>query len=172
MGVIPTSKLESGMVLAGEVRDVNGRLLLAKGEKIQPSHIRVFKMWGVSEVNIVGDVETEDKVEADIDPDVWEETKESTALIFQHVDREHPALDVLFDLCVLFRSKHNGLVSKCDITAGEFDDSKNHIKREILKKINDRQIQLPEIPSIVFELNEVIEDPMASSENMPNVSSS
>ena len=169
MGVISTSKLESGMVLAGEVRDVNGRLLLAKGEEIQPSHIRVFKMWGVSEVNIVGDVETEEKVEAGIDPDVWEETKESTALIFQHVDREHPALSVLFDLCVLFRSKHNGLVSKYDITAGEFDDSKNHIKREILKKINDRQIQLPEIPSIVFELNEVIEDPMASSENIAEV---
>ena len=69
MGVIPTSKLESGMVLAGEVEDVNGRLLLAKGEEIQPSHIRVLKMWGVSEVDIVGDVETGDSVEAEIDPD-------------------------------------------------------------------------------------------------------
>jgi len=68
MGVIPTSKLESGMVLAGEVKDVNGRLLLAKGEEIQPSHIRVFKMWGVSEVNIVGEVEIEDSAETDIDP--------------------------------------------------------------------------------------------------------
>jgi putative nucleotidyltransferase with HDIG domain len=55
------------------------------------------------------------------------------------------------------------------VTPGEYDDSKNHIKRDILKKINDRQIQLPEIPSIVFELNEVIEDPMASSENIAEV---
>ena len=58
MGVIPTNKLESGMVLADEVKDVNDRLLLAKGEEIQASHIRVLKMWGVSEVNVVGKVET------------------------------------------------------------------------------------------------------------------
>jgi putative nucleotidyltransferase with HDIG domain len=169
MGVIPTSKLESGMVLAVEVKDVSGRLLLAKGEELQPAHIRVLKMWGVSEVNIVGDVETKDKAEADIDPDVWEKTKNQTALIFRHVDLDHPALNVLFDLCVLFRCKHNGLVTESDIKPEEYDDSKNHIKREILKKINDRQIQLPEIPSIVFELNEVIEDPMASSENIAEV---
>jgi len=169
MGVIPTSKLESGMVLAVEVKDVSGRLLLAKGEELQPAHIRVFKMWGVSEVNIVGDVETQDNAEADIDPDVWEKTKDHTALIFRHVDLDHPALNVLFDLCVLFRCKHNGLVTGSDVTPGEYDDSKNHIKRDILKKINDRQIQLPEIPSIVFELNEVIEDPMASSENIAEV---
>ena len=169
MGVTPTSKLESGMVLAGEVRDISGRLLLAEGEVLQQTHIRVLKMWGVSEVNIVGEVDIPASPDADIDPDVWKETKDHTALIFRHVDLDHPALGILFDLCVLFRSKHNGLVSGCDITPGEYDDSKNHIKREILKKIDDRQIQLPEIPSIVFELNEVIEDPMASSENIAEV---
>jgi putative nucleotidyltransferase with HDIG domain len=157
------------MVLADEVRDVNGRLLLAKGEEIQPAHIRVFKIWGVSEVNIIGEVETKDSAEADIDPDVLKKTKDYTSLIFRHVDLDHPALKVLFDLCVLFRSKHNGLVTGIDITPGDFDESKNHIKREILNKINDRQIKLPEIPTIVFELNEVIEDPMASSENIAEV---
>jgi hypothetical protein len=45
MGIVYTDKIKPGMVVAEEVRDVNGRLLLARGNSIQPSHMRIFKIW-------------------------------------------------------------------------------------------------------------------------------
>ena len=54
MGIIHIDKLKPGMVLDQEVRDINGRLLLKKEKEIQSSHIRIFKIWGVTEVDIRG----------------------------------------------------------------------------------------------------------------------
>jgi hypothetical protein len=54
MGIVYTDKIKPGMVVAEEVRDVNGRLLLARGNSIQPSHMRIFKIWGITEVKVNG----------------------------------------------------------------------------------------------------------------------
>jgi hypothetical protein len=43
MGILQTHKLKPGLVLAEEVRDINGRLLLGKGNRIDQSHIRIFE---------------------------------------------------------------------------------------------------------------------------------
>ena len=42
MFIVPTDKLKPGIILAEEVRDINGRLLLAKGNEIGDNHIRIF----------------------------------------------------------------------------------------------------------------------------------
>jgi hypothetical protein len=54
MEAVQTDKLKPGQILAEEVRDINGRLLLASGNEIQSNHIRIFKIWGISEVNVAG----------------------------------------------------------------------------------------------------------------------
>jgi hypothetical protein len=41
------SQLKPGMILATDVTDTNGRLLLSKGQSIAPKHMNIFKMWGV-----------------------------------------------------------------------------------------------------------------------------
>ena len=53
MVVVPTDKIKSGQILAEEVRDINGRLLLSKGHKIEANHIRIFKIWGITQVHLV-----------------------------------------------------------------------------------------------------------------------
>jgi hypothetical protein len=54
MGTIRISKLKPGMILAEDVKDVQGRLLLANGRPIGPEHIRVFKIWGIPQVEVRG----------------------------------------------------------------------------------------------------------------------
>ena len=169
MVFIKTDRLKKGMILADDVKDVNGRLLLARGETIGPDHTRIFKIWGITAVNIKGDAEGEDESLFGIDPEVLEETRKKTLTVFSHADLEHPAIEELFKLCTLFRSRHNGKLEKRVITATELDDSINTIKDDILKKLKENRIKLPEMPSIVSELNEVIEDPLASAENIAEV---
>ena len=54
MGHIAVENLEQGMVLEEDVYDINTRLLLSKGQKLANNHIRILKIWGVSEVKVVG----------------------------------------------------------------------------------------------------------------------
>ena len=45
MQTIHIDNAKSGMVLSEDVRDVTSRLLLSKGVKIQPKHLRIFKIF-------------------------------------------------------------------------------------------------------------------------------
>ena len=54
MGMVHVDKLEVDMVLSEDARDINSRLLFAKGQKIKSKHIRIFKIWGITEVSVVG----------------------------------------------------------------------------------------------------------------------
>jgi len=70
MGVVYVKNLKVGMVLSDDVRDINSRLLLAKGQKIQSKHIRIFKIWGITEVNVTGDEDGNKISESNIDPNL------------------------------------------------------------------------------------------------------
>ena len=158
------------MVLDEEVRDINGRLLLKKGKNIQSAHIRIFKIWGVTEVNIRGNNGSKNtsEGEGDLDPGKIEEIKEYTHDLFRHADLEHPALKEIFRISVQFRSKHNlqDDDKKADLSETETPQNSDN---NFLQKLNQENITLPEIPSIVFELNEVIANPLSSAEDIAQV---
>ena len=48
MGFVALEALGEGRVLAADVHDINGRLLLSKGQVIAAKHLRVLKIWGVT----------------------------------------------------------------------------------------------------------------------------
>ena len=52
MPFLAIDQLKPGMVLAVDVMDTNGRLLLSEGQSIAPKHMNIFKMWGVPEVQV------------------------------------------------------------------------------------------------------------------------
>lgn len=157
------------MILDEEVRDINGRLLLKKGKNIQSGHIRIFKIWGVTEVNIRGSNGSKNTSDSDLNPEKVEEIKEYTHNLFRHADLEHPALKEIFRIAVDFRSKHNFQDDdkKADLT--KLESAQDSEKNNFLQKLNQENISLPEIPSIVFELNEVIANPLSSAEDIAQV---
>ena len=75
MGCISVDALEKGMVLSEDVFDINARLLLSKGQQITPKHIRILKVWGIIDVNVVGDKDQKDHEEAPLDPEIIEAVK-------------------------------------------------------------------------------------------------
>jgi HD-like signal output (HDOD) protein len=169
MGSIHINKLKPGMVLDEEVRDINGRLLLKRDKEIQSAHIRIFKIWGITEINIRGNNGSKDASAGSADPELIEKIKENTLDLFRHVDLEHPAIKEIFRISILFRSKYN--LSEKDKTIGlaEVDLEQPTVGSNFLQKLNKENITLPEIPSIVFELNEVIANPLSSTEDIAQV---
>lgn len=169
MGIIHINKLKPGMILDEEVRDINGRLLLKRNKKIQSSHIRIFKIWGITEVNIQGSNGNRQAPANPHDPEAIEKIKKATMGLFCHVDLEHPAIEEIFRISVLFRSKNNLSEEENGINLAEVDGEQTANGNDFLKKLTKENISLPEIPSIVFELNEVIANPLSSSEDIAQV---
>ena len=171
MGILQTHKLKPGLVLAEEVRDINGRLLLGKGNRIDESHIRIFKIWGITDVNVYGAIGLKDKPESFINPELIEKTEDMIKPIFAHVDLDHPAIKEIFRLSTEYRSRNH--VLEKEVALASKPDSQNnnnkHLNKDFLKKLAEKKISLPEIPSIVSELNEVIANPLSSAEDIANI---
>ncbi|OQY13637.1 MAG: hypothetical protein B6I30_02605 [Desulfobacteraceae bacterium 4572_187] len=170
MGIIHVDRLKENMVLSKDVRDLNTRLLLAKGLKIQSKHLRILKMWGITEVNVVADEPDYEKVTTkEIDPKLLERIEENTKYLFHHVDLEHPAMKELFRLSVLYKVRHNIYKTDKKKMVEFVKDSKEEFLIDLRNNIAYRKIKLPEIPSTVFELNEVIANPLASADDIARI---
>jgi len=169
MFAVPTDKLEPGKILAEEVRDINGRLLLARGNEIGDNHIRIFKIWGVSEVTVEGPAKGNDKFEPEISPEMFEQIRETVKDLFQHTDQEHPLVKKIFNLAVQFRCEHNLIDMQSEVYINEQEINPGDRNKNFVKRLNQREIVLPEIPSVVFELNEVIANPLSSADHIARV---
>jgi HD-like signal output (HDOD) protein len=168
MGLVHVDNLEVDMILSEDVRDVKSRLLLTKGQKIQPKHIRIFKIWGIIEVNVAETRNRKNTAELNIDRDQLERITEETKYLFKHVDRSHPAIKELFRISLLHRSRQQSNI--CKNVAPSYDaDFKEHSIWDVKKMIAGREIKLPEMPSTAFELNEIVADPTASAHSIAEV---
>jgi HD-like signal output (HDOD) protein len=169
MGIVYTDKIKPGMVVAEEVRDVNGRLLLGKGSSIQPSHIRIFKIWGITEVKVHGEIGIKDDPQPQIQPELLEKIKDNTRYLFSHVDLDHPAIREIFRLSVEHRSRNGNSAKEMPLPKNGSPLNKMNHHNNFLDKLSKKKMSLPEIPTIVSELNEVISNPLSSAEDIANV---
>lgn len=169
MLLVPTDKVESGQILAEEVRDINGRLLLSKGNKIEANHIRIFKIWGIAEVKLLAADHYESEADPEIKPEIIEKKQESLKSLFCHVDLAHPAVKEIYKIATLFRCKHNITEEFGNSPTNRQVMPQRNSDRDFLDELQKKKIILPEIPSIAFELNEVIENPMSSAEHIARV---
>jgi HD-like signal output (HDOD) protein len=169
MSVVHVNRIEEDMVLSKEVKDIKGRLLLKEGQKIQSNHIKVLKTWGITEVDIVGDACGEEGPSSHLDAESVEKAREDTTLLFRNVDLGHPAIHELFQLAVEHRIQDPDSEAKGKITHDNCDDTETHLSPDVLKKIMQSEVKLPEIPSIVFELNDILSDPLASVDSIGQI---
>ncbi len=106
MAIIPTNKLTPGMVLKSAVYDITGRLLLGEGAEICWKHITIFKTWGITEVEIEGDVDGDAVEDAVIQAD--EETlymvRKELEELFSFTDLNNsPVTKEIFRLSVKYK---------------------------------------------------------------------
>ncbi|NIV97968.1 HDOD domain-containing protein [Candidatus Saccharibacteria bacterium] len=169
MSIIHINKIKPGMVVADEVRDFHGRLLLAKGKTIQPDHFRVFKIWGVTEVNVLSKNDDKKETRPDFDPEQYEKIREMTQQVFRYNDLEHPAIQEIFRLSIWFRDKYKFFNKYFNVQLTEDDPTENLNQTNFEKKLDITSIKLPEVPAIVSEFNAVVSDPLSSSVDIAQV---
>ncbi len=169
MTVVFTNELKENMVLANDVKGINGRLLLQKGQRIQSNHIEIMKKWGVTEVNVFDSAAEEEKPAFHESPNGIEECEKKVMRIFQHTDLDHPAMKELFRLAVLYRSEKDFSDKSNKDYLAELNDQSSRPPEDIRKMIVHRELKLPEIPSIVFELNDILSDPLRTAKDLAKV---
>lgn len=102
MGMVPLDNLTVGMVLAAEVHDRTGRILLGPGEALTEKHLMIFRTWGVAEADIEGvDGETSPALPAEVDPAALAAAAEALSPIFRHANLDHPAMREMLRLSAL-----------------------------------------------------------------------
>lgn len=103
MAKIKVRNIQNGMILASDVSDQNGMLIASQGLSISEKHLRTFKSWGITEIDI--EIVEEEKVETCVtaknESDVSAEVNAEVVELFRYTDTQHPAMVELRELCIL-----------------------------------------------------------------------
>ncbi len=105
MGLIRTENLEPGMVLADDVLDVNGWLLLTAGTKLTSSHIRNFVAREVVLVGVdgVSQGSVDQKHLAALAPEELQKLQDENEARFRHNDLTDPFIEEVLRLSLIRR---------------------------------------------------------------------
>ena len=105
MGLIRTENLEPGMVLADDVLDGNGWLLLTSGTTLAANHIRNFTDREVAHVNIEG--HSQENVDQEnlssVAPEDLKRLQSETEARFRHNDLTDPFIEEVARLTLIRR---------------------------------------------------------------------
>jgi putative nucleotidyltransferase with HDIG domain len=169
MGYIAVEQLEQGMVLNENVHDMNTRLLLSKGQKIAQDHIRILKIWGVTGVSVVGSPKDQTADVPVMDDENVDRVKNAINLVFRNADLNHAIIREIYKTCLIHRLK--GTFGRVQPPAGQTVTDSDTLRKpgRIEGQIDRTDIKLPEAPTIISELNQVIADPLATSNEVAQV---
>ena len=171
MGSVRIKELKPGMVLAEDVTDIKGRLLLPKGKPIAPEHIRIFKIWGVAQVSVTGAPGEGEASAKPIDPVRLESIRRELEHRFRLADRNHPAIRAVFDQALQAKAADSfppGGAGGLPESAPPADGS-SPPREDFFQRFIEKEVLLPEIPTIVMEMNEVISNPLSTADQMAQV---
>lgn len=110
MARINLEDVQIGMVLESDVKDRNGRVLLGAGAALTEKHLKIFKMWGVTDADIRGVAKEEVVARAvsRLDPQVVNEIEAQMRDRFRHADMSHPFNDELFRILTIRFARREG----------------------------------------------------------------
>ena len=108
MPIVALENLKPGMVLADDVRDRNGRLLLGKGAELEAQNLFIFRTWGIVGAAIAGASSSDSTVLPDsVTGEKLDQAKNRLLPLYCHTDLEHPAVCELLRLAVLREVQHD-----------------------------------------------------------------
>lgn len=94
MAKVLLENIQTGMELASDVVDRQGRTLLKSGVELTEKHLRIFNTWGVLEADIKGEIETTD-TQKEYPPELVEQADQFVTTHFKHNDLNHPVIKKL-----------------------------------------------------------------------------
>jgi len=108
MPIVALENLKPGMVLADDVRDRNGRLLLGKGAELEEKNLFIFRTWGIVEAAIAGDIGSDSTILPDtVTGEKLDQAINRLLPLYCHTDLKHPAVCELLRLAALREVRHD-----------------------------------------------------------------
>lgn len=99
---ISLDDLQIGAILAADVKDRSGRLLLGTGAEIEERHLKIFRGWGVADICIESE-----SADGGVDNNAINEDPEFRAMVamevkkdFEEDDLNYPFIQALLEICV------------------------------------------------------------------------
>lgn len=99
------------MVIAEEVRDQQGRLLMPAGTELTDRHLRAFSLWGIMSIRVRGEGGGDGAVEVPLEltPAQVAEAEAIVRARFPAADLEHPFVAELLRLAALREARRLAL---------------------------------------------------------------
>lgn len=165
--------LKPGMELEADVNGPNGRLLLPSGTVLSEQHLRVFNIWGVSEVDIKeGPLEHGASEDDSMDPVIVKQVFEHAEALFAYADMSVEPVSVLKPVCV--RRFEEILMSGGELpdlpSIPDFDcgtpDSPAYVNAA---SFLDSGVQLSSFPDIYYKIMDALDNPSSSSNTLADI---
>jgi hypothetical protein len=99
--MVSVDDLEAGMVLADEIRDQQGRLLMPAGTELTARHLRAFQLWGIFSVRITSGDGGGEPAEPPLTPEQLEAGRAVVVGRLRDTDPVHPFIAELVQLCTV-----------------------------------------------------------------------
>ena len=106
MGVLNINDLKDGMVLAEDLKNRHGAMLLAKGRTLTGKDIFTLKSWGITEADVEGiDKEEVEKKEMEyLPPSVTESIEKELRGLFPEFNN-NPVMEEIYRIVKRFKLK-------------------------------------------------------------------
>jgi HD-like signal output (HDOD) protein len=158
MSTIQISELKPGKVVAANVTTADGRVLLAKGGKVEPWHLNLFQGLGIKSL------EVEDSQE----DRCIQEAADYVVDFFAYVNPDHPVMGELYnfavDLVALRLGQGWTVPSLAERRAKNVENLSDVFSPDIVspEKIAKHDVELSSFPEVYFKLREAIDSPATS----------
>lgn len=171
---VRVDELKEGMVLAENLIHVNGRLILNKGTVIGSKDIRIIKMWGVTEANILNRGEFPVQEMELPDPRAL---KPIEPFIHEHLrltDFSHDVIGELYRLC-LFHYAYSGdrIVVALTFPRPPTDQRLEEQPATLSPFTNVEEIirdaRIPSLPAVVLRLLEAVNSPRCTATHIADI---
>lgn len=169
--MIRAKDLTPDMVLAADLHTPQGRLLLTKGTRLTPDHLRVIKTWGVAEAAIEGLSEKamENRLSAQCDPEILAMSQRLAERFFLEANQDHEAVKELMHLFVARSARQSPerlaklLERVSPVTAMPLSQPFTPGKTlDLAGALAKGKIKFPSLPSIYAEITDAINNPRSS----------
>lgn len=171
MGIVLLDDLKPGMVLAADVRDGSGRMLLPGGAEVEEKHLKIFRSWGVGQVD-VADGETPAS-EEELPPEVLDAARAHVDALFGAAGKGEAAGEMrrLGAKRLALRMYNEGYAppppwgGETDVPAPEVPERTEPADPAALVA----DVELASLPTIFAKLVEAINNPRSSAASIAEV---
>lgn len=171
MSEIELTRLQPGMVVGRDVKDRNGRLLVAARTSLTERHVRIMKIWGVNAVFVEDGREDKVQDEVDLPPEIMTAAEESLRRRFSFNDLKDEAVSELFRIGLRKRALQlaNGLGGGDGKRKNQALPSRSRAAQrsfEFIRELLEGDVRLTTLPAVYLKINETIKKPSSSTQEI------